>query len=665
MSDVSVTAFDYWPINGDDNNNQIIASTYGRGVFTGSFTATTVPDTEAPSVPQNLVASNITINSLDLTWDASIDNVAVAEYEVFQDGSSIGTTSSTALSVTGLTASTTYSFTVLARDASSNASAQSSVTQATTLDPDTQSPSIPTNLTASNITASSADLTWNASTDNVGIDNYDVFQDASLIATVNATSYQVTGLAQSTNYSFTVRARDTSGNVSAQSNSVSVTTSVECSPTTSNFNSNTLSHIGTGSTTTLLTLTGGIHEDVSFTVTELNARTGGRQNRRFIDRVVITYVDGNGSSQNFGTFTGNTTSSVNVSISGIVQSVTVALSDAFDGDAGSNMSVTLSSVSSCVTLDCTDSDGDGVCDEDDQCPAFDDNLIGTSCDDGDSCTINDVYGTDCNCAGTFADSDGDGVCDGDDICPGGDDTIDLDGNGVPDDCDCSSGNGSFNPSILNHSGGGSSDVSFSFTNLSKDVSFTISGLDARVNGNPRNRFEEVATVTYMDSNGQTQTFNTYSGANQTSVNVSIPDFISQVTVALSDGVSGSSTSLSISLSNITFCSQNPSSTANYNDTSIGSSVGNTNIKDFDVFPNPARSILNIRLGLNTGSDNGIGFVLNIYDLTGKIVQRQQWSNISDSVFERQIDISSLEGGIYMIGLESSTGTREFRKLVIK
>ena len=329
------------------------------------------------------------------------------------------------------------------------------------------------------------------------------------------------------------------------------------------------------------------------------------------------------------------------------------------------MSVTLSSVSSCVTLDCTDSDGDGVCDEDDLCPAFDDNLIGTSCDDGDSCTINDVYGTDCNCAGTFADSDGDGVCDGDDICPGGDDTIDLDGNGVPDDCDCSSGNGSFNPSILNHSGGGSSDVSFSFTNLSKDVSFTISGLDARVNGNPRNRFEEVATVTYVDSNGQTQTFNAYSGANQTSANVSIPDFISQVTVALSNGVSGSSTSLSISLSNITFCSQNPGSAANYNDTSIGNSVGNTNIKDFEVFPNPARSILNIRLGLNTGSDHGIGVVLNIYDLTGKIVQRQQWSNISDSVFERQIDISSLEGGIYMIGLESSTGTREFRKLVIK
>ncbi|MEQ8706869.1 MAG: M12 family metallo-peptidase, partial [Phaeodactylibacter sp.] len=60
---------------------------------------------------------------------------------------------------------------------------------------------------------------------------------------------------------------------------------------------------------------------------------------------------------------------------------------------------------------CPDSDNDGVCDADDQCPGFDDSLIGTSCNDGDDCTINDVYTSDCDCAGTFQDSDNDGVCD--------------------------------------------------------------------------------------------------------------------------------------------------------------------------------------------------------------------------------------------------------------
>ncbi len=60
---------------------------------------------------------------------------------------------------------------------------------------------------------------------------------------------------------------------------------------------------------------------------------------------------------------------------------------------------------------------------------------GNACNDGDPCTENDVFDVDCNCAGTFADDDNDGVCNADDQCPGFDDNIDLNGNGIPDDCD--------------------------------------------------------------------------------------------------------------------------------------------------------------------------------------------------------------------------------------
>ncbi len=64
-----------------------------------------------------------------------------------------------------------------------------------------------------------------------------------------------------------------------------------------------------------------------------------------------------------------------------------------------------------------DSDGDGVLDDVDQCPDFDDNLLGTACDDNNDCTINDVY-VDCGCAGTLLpDADNDGVCDSEDVCP--------------------------------------------------------------------------------------------------------------------------------------------------------------------------------------------------------------------------------------------------------
>ncbi len=67
----------------------------------------------------------------------------------------------------------------------------------------------------------------------------------------------------------------------------------------------------------------------------------------------------------------------------------------------------------------------------------------TACNDGDVCTTDDVYDTDCNCAGVFADADQDGVCDVEDQCPGADDTIDLNGNGIPDGCDenCTDGDG--------------------------------------------------------------------------------------------------------------------------------------------------------------------------------------------------------------------------------
>lgn len=84
--------------------------------------------------------------------------------------------------------------------------------------------------------------------------------------------------------------------------------------------------------------------------------------------------------------------------------------------------------------DGVDTDGDGTPDGCDDC---DDNLIGTACDDGDPCTENDVYDSECNCAGTFAggDDDMDGVCNAEDICPGFDDNIDTDGDGTPDGCD--------------------------------------------------------------------------------------------------------------------------------------------------------------------------------------------------------------------------------------
>ena len=92
---------------------------------------------------------------------------------------------------------------------------------------DTQAPTAPTSLASTGVTSSSVSLAWNASTDNVGVTGYEVFQGTSTtpVATVTGTSATVSGLAASTAYSFTVKARDAAGNRSAASNAVTATTS--------------------------------------------------------------------------------------------------------------------------------------------------------------------------------------------------------------------------------------------------------------------------------------------------------------------------------------------------------------------------------------------------------------------------------------------------------
>ncbi|PBC71795.1 fibronectin type III domain protein [Streptomyces sp. TLI_235] len=89
---------------------------------------------------------------------------------------------------------------------------------------DTQAPTAPSGLASTGKTSSTVSLSWNASTDNVGVTGYDVYSGSSVVASSTGTSATVTGLAASTAYTFTVKARDAAGNTSAASNSLAVTT---------------------------------------------------------------------------------------------------------------------------------------------------------------------------------------------------------------------------------------------------------------------------------------------------------------------------------------------------------------------------------------------------------------------------------------------------------
>jgi bacillolysin len=120
---------------------------------------------------------------------------------------------------------------------------------------DTVAPTAPTTLAASGTTTTTTTLTWTASTDNVAVTGYNVYQGTTLLGTATTTSYNVTGLTGATTYSFSVKAKDASGNLSASSNVVSVTTLTPV-PDTTAPTAATLLATGTTSTSTNLSWTG-------------------------------------------------------------------------------------------------------------------------------------------------------------------------------------------------------------------------------------------------------------------------------------------------------------------------------------------------------------------------------------------------------------------------
>lgn len=194
-------------------------------------------DTQPPSAPTSPRVGGLTCRTVTLAWNASTDAVGVTAYDVYHDGQLMtsvgGSTLSTSLTVVP---GATWGLYVNARDAAGNVS-QASAT--VTITPpqcqvDTTAPSVPTGLrgTASGTTVT---LTWTASIDDVGVRTYDVYRGGSGVGTVTGsgatppvTTFVDSGLAPSTTYAYSVTAADATGNVSARSASVGVTTGAAC-----------------------------------------------------------------------------------------------------------------------------------------------------------------------------------------------------------------------------------------------------------------------------------------------------------------------------------------------------------------------------------------------------------------------------------------------------
>lgn len=89
-------------------------------------------DTQAPSIPNNMVANTTTQTSTILFWNPSTDNVGVTGYDVYKNNVFLSSTAGTSYTVSGLVANTTYSFFVKAKDAANNVSEASTSINITT-----------------------------------------------------------------------------------------------------------------------------------------------------------------------------------------------------------------------------------------------------------------------------------------------------------------------------------------------------------------------------------------------------------------------------------------------------------------------------------------------------------------------------------------------------
>ncbi len=118
---------------GDLDEIRIYDRALGAGEIAADLTHGLGPsDSVPPSQPAHFVPTGSGATSIGVEWNASTDDVGVAGYRLFRNGSSIGTTTGTSFTFTGLACSTSYSLGVEAFDEAGNASARSTTSAATT-----------------------------------------------------------------------------------------------------------------------------------------------------------------------------------------------------------------------------------------------------------------------------------------------------------------------------------------------------------------------------------------------------------------------------------------------------------------------------------------------------------------------------------------------------
>jgi hypothetical protein len=188
----------------------------------------TTGDTQAPTTPTNLAFTEPASGQIRLTWSASTDNVGVTGYDIYANNVLRTSVAGTVLTFTDSQPTTdTVAYFVRARDAAGNQSANSNTVTRTGTTVDTQAPTAPGSLAFTQPVSGQIRLTWNASSDNVGVTGYDIYANNTLRSTVAGGVLTYTDSQPDTaTVSYFVKARDAAGNQSANSNTVTRTGTV-------------------------------------------------------------------------------------------------------------------------------------------------------------------------------------------------------------------------------------------------------------------------------------------------------------------------------------------------------------------------------------------------------------------------------------------------------
>jgi hypothetical protein len=216
-------------MNSSELTNEVTNIQQGIYTSTGAAYSHAIlpqPDTQAPTEVQGLVGYPAT-QSVILTWSPSTDNVGVAGYAIFRNGSQIGTTSQTNYQDMGVTGFASNSYAVLAYDVAGNVSLPSTTVSA--VPRDTAPPLMSSTPTATALYPTEVQVTWQPAQSALPIACYRVFRGtnpemlalAGLRLNPQYIDYPVT---PGTQYCYAVQAEDNQGNISVQSPTVCTTT---------------------------------------------------------------------------------------------------------------------------------------------------------------------------------------------------------------------------------------------------------------------------------------------------------------------------------------------------------------------------------------------------------------------------------------------------------